>query len=1108
MRVDVESLINLVGNGILILIVEFYYWCIEKKGAKANKYLYEEELKDSIFNFVDKMKTLIVLWIFLGFVNGRYSWWEMPILKKWIIFLASVLAFFLIEGIWTLERKKHNVSFDDRVPESLKKLLYIYELDEEWKRFFLSEKSVPLVTAGKLLKGAYLFWFELFYDFPKLLGFSVSLAIYPVFLLIILGKINSFFNAYTSEQYYEKVLHKNGQRVKNPRIVIVSDKVVRQLKKFKLSVECEYRNEEEEVANEAENNAYEYDLLKNFLKDRNRGEYKEEYLFNPTVNILKKQNVIFNTFFYHDLELAVLFPMMLAAFKEKKSLIIMEDPDYKEEKKWVESNIEKMCGIYDYISCNGLKDADLCDDIIIVTYQEFVNWNEDKLLKQIAGQIELMFLVEPSSRGMQDLEEIGKFKAFSESSGDSINIVVSDSQQEIAERLILIANEETIYKGPYYWMPKQYSVIVWDADSKENQEFGSKDIEVNIIHTLKKKIDKGDIFWINQKTCPSVDWWWYYEKNSGQVDRIDIKHMETGRELKASREAYYIIEDGEYNFLRVKERFLSRAEEKGFVCIISPNYLLRNYLVQNKNIKDSIKNSIKDMIISESLITKRNAVINIIKKLYLNDYVKIEDVWNGLETAETDKENLEKLIRFYFPNLNIELEEINKSEGKKYQIKEKESLKEFIQQDIELAIWKEKEVLNEKLGVCYHTVFQKYLPGQNIILNGKQYVILNIGFEEGQYRIKVKRKLNKGEQRDYYRQIRRYTLEYKENLKLYPAGGKQIYNVCWEWKQLDISSVTLGYVKMPRFNDFSKGIYTSAQGIDVREYQNKEVLKLYIPGADAVIHMYFAIILREILYTLCPKDINYLGIGIQTDNENELIQEYIDLGIIWQIEMLQEKENCIYILEDSIYDLGILQVLQQKMEYIVNLIVSYIGWYIQSDDDYLLFGVENHRNELYYYLKLLLQKIGYPREQLIQDIEEEKKGSVRTEKDIENRTVISEKEAKSIFSEVLADMFYFRDLNVNIALELRLEKNRKYKLRDKSEKRREKKLQKNREIQQGNDKRKSLGYVTIDRNISQKEFYRRCAFEIIKAYNISIKGELTERDCEQYAKDYVDLIFT
>ena len=170
----------------------------------------------------------------------------------------------------------------------MKKLLYIYELDEEWKRFFLSEKSVPLVTAGKLLKGVYLFWFELFYDFPKLLGFSVSLAIYPVFLLIILGKINSFLNAYTAEQYYEKVLHKDGQRVKNPRIVIVSDKVVRQLKKFKLSVECEYRNEEEQVANEAENNAYEYDLLKNFLKDRNRGEYKEEY-FNILYE-MKKDN--------------------------------------------------------------------------------------------------------------------------------------------------------------------------------------------------------------------------------------------------------------------------------------------------------------------------------------------------------------------------------------------------------------------------------------------------------------------------------------------------------------------------------------------------------------------------------------------------------------------------------------------------------------------------------------------------------------------------------------------------------------------------------------------------------------------------------------------------
>lgn len=1135
MRIDIESLINLVGNGILIFIIEIYYRRIERKGVKANKYIDEEELKESIFNFIDKVGAYIPWWIIIFALNGRYPLQEMSILKKWGYFLGIVSLFFIVDVFLRLCRKKLNVSYENQVPDCLQKLMYIYEFDEGWKRFFLSEKSIPLVKAGKWLKIAYLFYFEIFYDFTELLDYSVSVAIYPIFLLILLGKINSFLDAYTAEQYCEKVLHSNTERVRNPRIVIVSDKVVCQLKKFKLSVECEYRSEEDEISCEEESNEYEHNLLENFLKGRNREEYKEDYLFNPTVNLLKKQSVIFNTFFYRDLELAVFFPMMLAAFKEKKSLVIMEEPDYKEEKKWVESSIEKMCGIYDYILCSGIREADGSENIFIVTYQEIVQWKENAFLKKIAGQIELMFLVEPSSQTMQNLEEINNFKIFAESFGEDINIIISDSHQEIAERMLSISDGKTIYKGPYYWMPRQYSAIVWDADSKENQEFGSKDIETNIIHILKKKADKGEIFWINQNVCPSVDLWWYYQKYMGQLDRIEIKHMETGRELKVSQEAYYIVEDGENNFLRMKERFLSRAEEKGFVCIISPNYLLRNYLIQDKTIKESVKNNIKDIILSETPITLRNVVIDLIKKLY-QDYVKEEDIRRSIsafaedidKVIDIDKNKeiykdihrvIEMLINFYFSNWDVKVElKENEIGRKRYKIKEDSLVYEFIQQETELSVYREKEVLREKFGVCYHTVFQKYLPGQNIIFNGRQYLFSDILFEEGKYKIDVKRNLNKGEKREYYRQVREYNLTFTENprpcLQLY-EGGHGIY---MERRQFNINCTTLGYIKMPRFNDFYHGVYTSVRGVDIRMYQNKEVLRIKIPRADSVVHMYFAIILREILYTLCPEDIDYLGVGIQVGCENELIKEYINRGIIWQVTVLQKEENCIYILEDSVNELGILQDLQQKMVFIVDLIVSYVEWYIQSDDDYLLFGAEDGTKELKQNLNSLLEKIYYRFEEQRKEVQESGLGNIAegvenresiksegTNVPKEKKEIISEREAKSIFSEVLVDMFYFRDLNVNIALELRLKGSKMYKLRDNAEKRKKDKEFKKRNIK---NKKRIPQYIDISRNMGRKEFYYKCAFEIIKAYNASIKGGLTEEDCEKYAKDYVELIFT
>lgn len=1081
MSINQDGLINFVVNGIIVLTIELFYKFFMKRYEKTDKYIKKNDINCAIINFIDSfiefIPWMLILWLvhsfWQGALNERY--------KEWLFIGLAVLTFSFIKWFANFWKAHFQLWLLKEPIGVFGKLVELYEEDEVFQRYFLKQESVRLVRITKILEWIHITFILGSYDAHEALQISIVVALYPVFMLFLLNDINTIFNGYTLEEYCEKELKSDSEKVKIPHVAIIGDLIAQYVGDFKLWSESKVNNEKTDLL-ELKEEGYEYDLFRGFLESYQKNytnDHKLNYLIVPTVEVLKKQNVIFHTFFYRDLELAVCYPMMLSAYRGRKNLIIIDNAVVEDEIKWIESSIEKLSGIYDFIKCRDILAATERDDIIIMNYNQFLNWRESLLLEKIAGRIDMIFMVEPSTRNLQDVAEVSCLKTYIEENGGSVNIVIADSHQEIVEKMMWISDWDTVYKGPYRLMPKESTVILLNADLECKKDGINSELEAKIIHMLQEKAHQNEVIWVDQNVRPSIDLWWLYQKNRSVVNKIEVHHLENGRKLEAKKEGYYIIEDAEFNYLAVKERFLSRAEEKGVIFILEPNYLLRDYLIKNKDISKEVRDFVKNKIGIDFQITERNQCMSLINELY----IEVDKFKQNMEEAE-------QLVKKYFPGLKIEVKHKGEiTDNNTYNINE------FVERQKDMIICREEKIIKVWNGMNYNMVFQKHLPGQSIVVGGIRYIFTAIEKKDKQYCMLVRRNLDKTGKREYYRQKREYVLResVKKNSFLIPE--RHINNIHLKWECMQVFCKTSGYRKMSAFHDFMDSIDVYTDGIPIRDYDQKQVLHISIPNIDYVELMFFSILLKEMLYTLCSDTIDYLGIGIScSEYKNPIVEKYIDAGIIWEMYC---DEDGIYILEDSIQDIGVVSAIEQQMDTVVELMIDYINWCVETHDSYLPLRFQLNQDEVEGCLIRLKDAIQEMKdetsyEETVQEVVEEKNNEeIKDETEdrqkndskptkIENS--LSKEEAEKIFTEVLAGMLYFRDLNIGS----------NWKLKTSNE--------------DSKDREKST-IIQVSLNMSREAFYEKCALEIIRKYNEINRMQMDDEQCKELAKDYVKILF-
>lgn len=153
---------------------------------------------------------------------------------------------------------------------------------------------------------------------------------------------------------------------------------------------------------------------------------------------------------------------------------------------------------------------------------------------------------------------------------------------------------------------------------------------------------------------------------------------------------------------------------------------------------------------------------------------------------------------------------------------------------------------------------------------------------------------------------------------------KSINNIDIHYQYADFSVDTPGYWKLRAYNDFDNGDLVKVNGIPTREYHHKQVLKFdFSKLGDAFtdsVRMTLTNLLNEVFVTLFAD--NQPFITAVTPGSYDAPLTY-SLALE---EGLENAEKCIFIIEDSQLDIGLLIAVERNVNRILQIISDYLAW--------------------------------------------------------------------------------------------------------------------------------------------------------------------------------------
>ena len=423
-----------------------------------------------------------------------------------------------------------------------------------------------------------------------------------------------------------------------------------------------------------------------------------------------------------------------------------------------------------------------------------------------------------------------------------------------------------------------------------------------------------------------------------------------------SNNSYVSVEDDRYNLFEARRNFATIAKQQGFVNVISTEYMLREYMTDNPEIFTADAKAIP-YITADYARTKRNSILTLclllcVDKVSLKDLkrklliIGIEDddcetaLWREIAALFTN-DDMQKYDKNSNPVITVE------NKNKKLIEFDKESTLVF-KRDYSLDTGKFEDVytienkefaqillddlqnagyIAEREGKDYYIgtelkghIYQKYLPGQFLTLNGKYYEMVSATVGN---RVMVRRASDHINGRVSYRQIRNYTISKIRDAEDMGAL-KTINNIDIHHLYADFEVETDGYWKLGSYNDFENGDMVKINGVPSRKYCNKQILKLDFSKIGEMftesVRKTLTTLFNEVFVTLFAE--NQPFIAAVTPGECELPETY-SLNIN---DTDKPVDNCIFIIEDSQLDIGLLVAVERNINRIMQIISDYLTW--------------------------------------------------------------------------------------------------------------------------------------------------------------------------------------
>lgn len=918
------------------------------------------------------------------FIRGIYKTWGIYL----VMILFNVLAlvvYVILKRIITLAIKNKKVYPDTFIGNVVGIFYYYDETDECWYiKEHLGQARTFIKTA--YYGSCFVSGLAMLISCSLCLDKAVSAPFYPVFAVIIIGELAFFIDGLKSDEK-DSSLSVFADRSKRIAMYPLLRKPLKALFGDKLSAEGTTINEggikggavEEILANLEKNGGH---VGKNYVAFLRK---KIVEGLKPNVNYIRcgydlatGKSLLFNTPFYDKLNPYAFYAMNRHLLTGGKVLVVLGRHGTEEDlHQWCANGMLQLSNVPDLwkieVLSGAKKEEDDLPDIGIISRSGVHNLDIHRANLAFLREVSFVVVVEPSR--LITTAQIG-LNLLIKCCGEGKDITFCSVDRNCDGLLdalshILMTNITEVAATEYPQGLNSY--MYWTADGDYLQHrilpgisrFLGIGTELSMV-ALKNQVK--ETVWYGGEAFPVRDAHWiakqYYH------DLLEYAQLPTNQETfdncfkasfnmcneKVKDYSFVTVEDDRNNLFEIRRNFATMAEKQGFVNVISSEYMLREYMSNNTKLFTADAKAIP-YITADFARTKRNTVLSLCLLLCI-DFVKketlqrqmimmnvdtedpITEIWKEIieiftsdEQSEVDKEGNKilvvkgsgsKTLRFK-KDTTILFKRMYSVESGKFEdvyTIEDSDFANIILNDLQNASYiAECESKDDYIGTeLKGHIYQKYLPGQFFTLNGKYYEMVSTAVGN---RIMVRRASDHIGGRLSYRQVRNYRINQIENAQSMGAL-KTVNNIDIHYQFADFSVETPGYWSLGAYNDFESGSLVEINGIPVREYYHKQILKFdFSKWGDAFtdsIRVTLTNLLNEVFVTLFADNQPY--ISAVTPGQYEAPMTY-SLEVA---ENVSASDKCIYIVEDSQLDIGLLVAVERNVNRIFQIISDYLAW--------------------------------------------------------------------------------------------------------------------------------------------------------------------------------------
>ena len=781
---------------------------------------------------------------------------------------------------------------------------------------------------------------------------------YPVFGILILGEVVAFLSGMTKTEFVEDILGESEESYK-----VANYGMLREILRDLFGERVLYENtldtsdgisdDFEELNELAES---EDPTLKTiglyYQKLKSEGVEIDINYVKSSINLLNGKSTLFCNPFYNDSTHYIMLPLFKQLVSYKKCLVVLgRDSALEDVEEWVNH------GLSDFSGTDSLWKAEILDehsnstDVGIIKFSDIHNLKIHKANREFLSKVGFVLIIEPSrilSAGqiglsllVNNLEQPNKdivYCAFDRNCDglvDALSHLLKTSITEVTATIKGGANSSQMYwnaDGPYMHH-KLFPNI---------SRYLGIGTEINSV-AMKYQLDQTG--WVGSEKFPVRDMKWiagqYYKQICGYADLPESQSSFNRAfnvysnlwSCERKDNSFLVIEDEFQNLFEITRVFASRAKNQGFVNVISENYFLRDYMLDNVSVFSDDPKAIPT-IVPDFARTERNMVLKLIMMM-VNDTVSEERIAKELmlcgvsfeEPYTTLKSLIVKHCHVNDPSLSVRFKEEIQNESlhstvvKYYEINETNELYEYAM-SLKNAYYiaEDEEGESHYIGSkLYGHVFQALLPGQFITSDGKYYEVQTVTPLNG---VVVRRAADHINGRKYYRQIREIDLEnWTDGTEM--GSKKTVSDFELTRGFADISVKTSGYLEMSSYGDFAHAKKVSLNGIPERKYHNKSVLKIKLPESSAKIRYTLCLLFNEIFRTTYPETYHYINAVVPYSDE--LYSENLK-NVTYKFTGEIDGE-CIYIVEDSDIDLGLIVSVERNLKRYFEIVADVLMWH-------------------------------------------------------------------------------------------------------------------------------------------------------------------------------------